>query len=150
MKKYPNWRSRLQVALAEHAHASFDVGAFDCCRAAADLIKAMTGTDVMHGYRGRYRSVHGALKIIHQHQGFDGLIATVTEKYGLPEIEPSKACAGDLVLTHFTSPLGSEMISAAGICLGSEAVFPTDKGWQRLPITEIYRAYQIGEEETNV
>lgn len=146
IKRRDDWAERLQTIILERNKRAFEAGRHDCCLTAADLIKTMTGTDLMKGFRGRYRSVPGAIRAL-RHIGKGTLLVTlisVAASHKMKQIKPpARAQMGDLVLIKGL-PLDFSRGQAAGVCIGSDAIFPSDIGWARVPMSSVHRAWQVG------
>lgn len=141
----PTWRATLTAAVSRDIKAPFQYGKRDCSLTAANIIRDMTGTDLMEGIRGRYRSAAGAVRVVHKSGKIDllSLVRERAEAAGFPEIETAAASMGDLILTD--TALGDNSVGqACGICLGNSAIFPGDVGWVHLPRKAWIAAFKIG------
>ena len=59
LTRYPDWRSRLEIAIEAETKHLFAWGEHDCCLVAFGLVRAITGADLFP-YRGnRYSSLKG-------------------------------------------------------------------------------------------
>lgn len=102
---------------------SFTWGSFDCATWACDVIREMTGTDLAADFRGKYESRAEARAIINQYGSLEDLVRAVG---GLPEINPTMACRGDLVLVTQTG--GRKALGLVGtdaryaVCTGATGV----------------------------
>lgn len=88
--------------------SSFVFGQSDCLLSVGDYIAAAGGLDVANRFRGTYDDEAGALALLAAHGGHAGLIGMT----GLPEIDPSAACRGDVLVID----TGSDRIAA--LCTG--------------------------------
>jgi len=110
----PDWQARLAAWLADVARTPFAEGAHDCALFAAGAVAAMTGVDPSEGFRGRYTTTRGGLRILRRAGHADHLaLATAL----LPEIDPPAAGAGDLAA--LAGPEGP----ALGVVQGPQAVY---------------------------
>lgn len=145
MKRYDDWQARLKKAVAGARSRPFLYGSHDCCLAAADCVKAMTGTDLMVGFRGKYRSAAGAARLMRS-DGKGTLLKTLISlvpAHGGKRIPVFMAGKGDLVVTK--KALHDEAQGqAAGIWLDNTAIFPGEMGWVHLPRTDLVAAFRIG------
>lgn len=145
MQRKTDWRAALKEAVCERMNTPFSYGSHDCCYAAADCVKAITGTDLMVDYRGKYRSAAGAaraLKSIGKGTLLKTLISLVPQ-YGGKRIAVASAHKGDLVVTN-KALHDAVQGQAAGIWLDNSAIFPGETGWVHLPRQDLIAAFKIG------
>ncbi|WCL55093.1 DUF6950 family protein [Gimibacter soli] len=141
MQRYADWPVRLRAAIKAAEGQPFHYGRHDCCTAAAGVILAVTGTDLMKGWRGRYRSAAGAARVM----GGASLLETVAPVFGAAgaaPIPPAMATAGDLVLTDKAQHDACRG-QALGICIGAGALFPGEAGWISLPVSACIAAWRV-------
>ncbi len=115
----------------------------DCCRFAAGVVRAITGTDLMRGFR-QYRSPASASRTLRT-KGRGTLLKTVIgvmARYKAQQIPPAFARRGDIVYALCAAPGGGKQ-PAIGICVGRQAAFASD-GLAFVPMGEIKRAWAIG------
>ncbi len=90
--------------LAERANAPFAWGTNDCASFASDGIQAISGTDLIAEFRGRYNSALGAYKTAKAVTGSSDLlevVSSVAAKNNLQKRQnPLTAMRGDLVLAE--------------------------------------------------
>ena len=132
MQRLPNWRSRLHKLIDEKEHTPFKYGQNDCCLFGADVVQALTDTDLAANYRGKYRTLDGGLKLIKK-DGFKTHIHLIQSTFD--EIPVSLSREGDIGLVG----------SAVVVLLGSFAVGLTDTGIARVKIEEVEKAFRIGD-----
>lgn len=142
IERIEGWEAALFEAIEARSQYPFDFKKHDCCRAGADLVKAMTGHDLMRGLRG-YRSAAGAMRVIKENGGdLLSLVKGRCEAAGWPQVAKSMARRGDIA---FTAKTVSDGINGAfGVFDGVGAIFPTDRGWARLPISDVETAFRVG------
>lgn len=145
MNRFEDWPTRLADAIAGRQDMPFAEGKHDCCLAAADVIEAMTGVDLMADFRGRYRSAAGAHRLLVS-EGKGTLLKTLISlvpAHGGKKIPKAFASKGDLVMTK--KAVHDEcMGQACGICVGqARAVFPGEVGWVQLHIRDWCAAFRI-------
>ncbi len=144
-----NWPQLLREAIEEKKHARFQPGTHDCCISACDIVEKMTGVDIAAEFRDYYDK-EGMQFALDEHGGVEKIAEIATKKYGLPEIPPSVAQRGDLLLLNFSDykdiPNAPDGAVMANVDLdGSHAVACSDKGWQRVPIKACAkRAWRVG------
>ena len=129
--RLPNWRSRLHKVIAEKENAPFKYGQNDCTIFGADIILALTDTDLAANYRGKYRTLNGGLMLIKK-DGFKTHIHLIQSTFD--EIPVSLSREGDIGLVG----------SAVVVLLGSFAVGLTDTGIARVKIEEVEKAFSVG------
>lgn len=145
MQRIENWRAALNEAVRGRMDAPFSYGSHDCCYAAADCVKAITDTDLMVDYRGKYRSAAGAARAL-KNIGNGTLLKTLISllpQHGGKRIPVASASKGDLVVTN--KALHDELQGqAAGIWLDNSAIFPGEIGWVHLARQDLTAAFKIG------
>lgn len=145
INKHKHWQAALAEAVRLQINAPFKYGKRDCCIAAADIVEAMTGDDLMKAFRGKYRSAAGAARQVKRVGESDllGVLRQVADEHGLKEIAPVKATMGDLVLTDkrlHDNATGQ----ACGVCMGNTAIFPADKGWINVGRKDWVSCFKVG------
>lgn len=103
MIRYPDWEVRLAAYLEPLREEPFAWGRHDCCIFAAGAVLAMTGTDAMAEFRGRYSTKRGSAVALGRH-GKGSLAATLDAKFeGIPV---GHAHRGDIVMADGTLGIG--------------------------------------------
>jgi hypothetical protein len=123
--RFEDWPSRLSCFIGERTLQPFAWGAQDCCLFAADGIAEITGVDLAAELRG-YTTALGAARRARAAGASSGDpygVQLWPERSGLPEIQPSLAGRGDLVLVS-TAPDGGVRGLCLGLCLGIDAAAP--------------------------
>lgn len=105
MYRYPDWEARLAAYLEPLRARAFAWGSHDCCTFAAGAVEAMTGTDPMPEFRGRYSTAIGSARALRRF-GAGDLAATLDGKF--EAVPASLAHRGDIVMSS----------GLLGICLG--------------------------------
>ncbi|WP_308908974.1 DUF6950 family protein [Pseudokordiimonas caeni] len=141
MQRYADWPVRLRAAIKAADGRPFHYGRHDCCTAAAGVVHAITGTDPLKGWRGRYRSAAGAARAMGGHSLLETASA-VLEAMGATAISPAMATAGDLVLTDRAQHDACRG-QALGVCTGMGALFPGEAGWVALPLGTCIAAWKV-------
>ncbi len=108
--RLPDWQSRLTSYQAQVTRYDFSYGRHDCALFVAGCVEAMTGHDFAAGYRGRYKSLRGGLKLL-ANDGFDNHLAVVRRHFA--EVPQAFAQVGDIMVIE-----QSDGIAALGINLG--------------------------------
>ncbi|EJL77363.1 hypothetical protein PMI15_04685 [Polaromonas sp. CF318] len=137
MTRYPDWPRRLTEHLAAVKRTPFIWGQHDCCTFAAGAVIAMTGTDAIAPWRGKYTSQRGAARFIAAAGGLHALTCTVM---GEPMQTPALAGRGDLVMFEMVEPYGPQ---ALGICVGAQIAAPGPQGMVLLPISVASAAWKV-------
>ena len=138
LTRLDDWRARLAAEMDRQRRDPFTWGKHDCAIGfAAGIVEALTGVDMAQGYRGKYASPRGALKLL-KDEGADSLHAFVAAR--LPEVHPAFANVGDLGLVASDGPLGEAlcMIDASGL------VVMTEQGHGRRPRGDLITAFKVG------
>lgn len=134
MTRLPNWRGLLVAWVAGAATRPFAEGSHDCALFAAGAIAAMTGADPAAGYRGRYRSTRGGLRVLRR-AGLADHLALADRHFA--RIAPAFARAGDL----------AAVAEAGGPCLGivqGERIYVLrPEGLATVPLTTAVTAWRV-------
>lgn len=138
LKRYPDWDQRFYTAAVSDRDLEHSWGSNDCVTFAAKCVEALTGADIIEDVRGRYRSKSGALRIMKK-LGFEDLGDLVASR--LPEIEPSCAWRGDIVLCDGSHHEGDFL----AVAYGTSCVAPGPNGLVHAPRSQIKRAFAVGE-----
>lgn len=139
MKRRDDWRARLAAEMDRQRREPFVWGRQDCAIGfVAGIIEAITGEDLARGYRGKYRSPKGALKILRS-EGVESL-GDLAAKF-LPECHPAFARVGDIGTVSSDGPVGAAlcMVDVSGL------VVMTEEGHGHRPRADMIRAFRVGE-----
>lgn len=139
MKRLDNWRSRLSEEMDRQRQDPFAWGKHDCAIGfGAAIVQAVTGEDLARGYRGKYASPRGALKLLAE-AGAETLGDFVAMK--LPEVNPALARLGDIGVIEADGPVGQGlcMVDATGV------VVLTETGHGHRPRSDMVRAFKVGD-----
>lgn len=97
--------------LARAAESQTVWGSWDCHLWLADwVLAARGGGDPASGYRGRYRTPLGALRLLHREGGSEDLVARLAARADLEEACASSPAAGDVGLLPCVGSRGLELI----------------------------------------
>lgn len=121
LTRNPLWPDLLADYLGARLAMPFTWGSHDCCMFAAEWVRICTGEDFAKGYRGKYRSEAGALKLLKR----DGGVVGIAKKH-LQPVPINFAHRGDLVVYKDPSRKGPAWaINTLGILTGESAAFAT-------------------------
>lgn len=139
LHRLDDWRARLAAEMDRQRRDPFRWGQHDCAIGfAAGIVEALTGADLARGYRGKYRSQAGALRLLREAGAADlGDFAAQL----LPEVHPAFARVGDIGVIAAPGVIGQAfcMLDASGIVVMTEA------GHGRRPREDVIRAFRVGE-----
>jgi hypothetical protein len=138
LQRLNDWRARLDAEIERQRHSPFAWGRQDCAIGfAASIVQAITGKDLARGYRGKYSTPTGALRLLASigAQSLGDLAAIM-----LPEIHPSRADVGDIAVIEADGPGGEAfaMVDSSGL------VVMTKNGHGRRPRHDMKRAFKVG------
>jgi len=135
MQRLKGWEQRLYAVTVDAMPRPHAWGHHDCVTFAADVVRELTGSDPMGDLRGTYDSPLSAARVL-TGQGVEtiGDLAALH----LPEIAPSMARRGDIVLA--TDPH-----DFLAVCVGPTAVGPSLMGMIHVPMAQAARAYRVGD-----
>lgn len=144
MQRLPHWAEALHNYLIANAKTLFSWGSFDCALFTAGAIEAVTGTDVATDFKGKYTDEAGAIatiKSVTSGSTVEDAAVYVAKKYELTELK-FVLCAqrGDMVVFD-----GDEGVAVGIVHLnGTECLFVTAKGINKIPLKQIRRAWRVG------
>lgn len=139
-----DWPKRMDDAInaARNKPFGYALGENHCCLFMGDVVLAMTDTDVMAWFRGKYKCERGAYVAVKRHAG-GGLRETVekiAQEMAIEEISPLFAQQGDVVMHWSDNPDDP----GVGICVGSRFVATTKPmGLIFRPMSEAKRVWRI-------
>jgi len=119
-----DWPEILAYRVESMVGVSFEWGKTDCCMFAADIVAAMTGIDYAAEFRGRYKTMRGAARLLRK----KSLVEIMDGKLHRTK-HPKR---GDVVLIDET--ITQQPIPALGVCLGRHIVLMGDDGIEYLPV----------------
>ena len=135
MQRLKGWEQRLYAVTVHAMGQPHAWGQNDCVTFAADAVREMTGADLMESLRGTYDGPLGAAKVL-QGLGVDS-VGDLAALY-LPEVSPSQARRGDIILA-------GEPHEFLAVCVGRTAVGPAERGMIHVPMAQAVRAFRVGE-----
>ena len=92
-QKTEGWQERLAAYLSGCAQRPFAYGEHDCALFSAGAVRAMTGLDLAEGWRGRYSTLRGGLRVLRA-QGYADQVALAAAHF--PETRSPRP--GDLAV----------------------------------------------------
>lgn len=130
---------RVDDTLKAWRRTAFDYGEADCLLSIGDYLKDAAGLPNVDDWRGTYHTETEALALIEAHGGADAIIRQV----GLPEIEPSDAQRGDIVVIDALTNEGPGSTIGA-LCTGPGVAARLERGVieidrRRVRITHAWR-----------
>ena len=142
MKRREDWPLRLDRVICAVRYRPFIWGDFDCCLFPADAVDAVCGTEIAAGWRGRYKTAKGAVRLLRRAGGIDKVMAGIG-----PEIPPLMAQRADVVAlpASAAAAIGETTGLILGICLGDRIASVAPDGLCFLPFALAERAWRIGE-----
>jgi len=104
-RKIEGWEKKLGEFIETNTYRPFQWGQFDCCLAACDGVKTITGVDVGAPFKGKYHDAFGGLRAMHEYSG-GAILETVTklaDEFDAPEIDADEMMAGDIACVKVKS-----------------------------------------------
>ena len=141
IRRFEDWPARLGDALAAAADRPFEFGKHDCCLAVADVVLAITGTDLAADFRG-YEGKRAALAILKKHGGVIGIAEAMAARLGIAEVPPGLAQRGDVVIVK--DEQGRDTLAIIDPTGRSALAAARAGGWGTRPVGCIARAWRIG------
>ncbi|MDQ1081454.1 DUF6950 family protein [Pseudoroseomonas cervicalis] len=131
-----DWPERLAELIEARREMPFTWGLHDCCTFAADAAVALTGSDPMAQFRGRYSDEEGAAAMVGQ-GGLEEKVAAELAAWGAREIRPAFAQRGDWALVM----VGNDLMS--GVVIGAEVAVPGPDGLRFVSLQAARRCWGI-------
>lgn len=129
--RLPDWRPRLVAYLEEVRARPFAYGSHDCALFVAGAVAAMTGFDAAAGFRGRYSTLTGGLKLL------TGANHVQLVRNLFEAVPPAFAQVGDIAV------IGEIGIPALGLFDGEMIVVLREEGLGRMPRAAATQAYRV-------
>jgi hypothetical protein len=133
--KHPDWHRRLINFLVSQQNAHFIWGQNDCCLFACACVLAITGTDPMAQWRGKYTTELGAKRYLKKYGG--GTILNAFNAVFGPIKPRLNANNGDLIL------IDTDQGDAVGIMQGCQVWAVGPAGLITLPISKAIGCWPI-------
>lgn len=127
----PDWRPRLVTFLEEVRTRPFAYGSHDCALFVAGAVAVMTGFDAAAGFRGRYSTLTGGLKLI---TGADH-VQMVRRLFD--PVPSAFAQVGDIAV------IGEIGVPALGLFDGETILVLREDGLGRMPRSAATQAYRV-------
>lgn len=141
MMRRQDWVVRLDAYLKARAGLPFVFGANDCCLFAAGAVEAMTGEDLATGFRGKYRTRHGAAQAMKKYAGGGAreLMEKMAVLHGLMQVSPPMLARGSvaLILNDGIESLGIVDLS------GTHIAAPGVVGMVRMPLNRAITGWLV-------
>lgn len=134
MRRLPDWQPRLAAFLEDAGRLPFAEGRHDCALFAAGAVAAMTGEDPAAGWRGRYRTTRGGLRVLRAAGHRDHLALAAALFEGIP---PAFARMGDL------AAVPGQGGPALGVVQGEGVFVLTPAGMGLVPLTAATAAWRL-------
>lgn len=134
--RLPDWRSRLSTYVRDCSMRPGKLGQHDCGIYPAGAVLAITGIDPIPGFRGRYTTQLGWVRLL-KREGVGGLL----EQYraSLEEHDdPEAARLGDVVLIDIKGQLHG------GVRLQSSVSCVSETGLRNFGVDLIKHAFKVG------
>lgn len=134
-----DWRNRLEAAIDDVKAIPFSWETqVDCGpHLSGRVVEALTGVDIAAGFRGRYTTAIGAVRVMKE-AGFDNLGDLVASI--IPEIHPSEASVGDIVAIADDTAFGF----ALGVVNGDRAFVMRENDLGTVELLDAQRAFKVG------
>ncbi|MBX8827265.1 hypothetical protein [Ochrobactrum sp. SFR4] len=131
-----DWDRRLTGVTEKHIGLPMVWGESDCLLTVADAIEAITGKDFAEKIRGTYSDEQGAARAMRRRK-----CATVEDVLArrFPETGRFSAMRGDVGIVEIEGVITAGYVTEYGFAVRGES------GLQFLPLTQIKRAFAIGE-----
>ena len=101
LQRKTEWAGALDAFFGERHASAFRYGQHDCALFACDAIFVMTGIDIAHEFRGRYKTRKAAMDAAKAVTGTASVLAIakhVTTNFDMREIAPNMLQRGDVAM----------------------------------------------------
>lgn len=132
-----NWPAELAAFLSERRATPFAWDVHNCCFFAADWVLRLVSTDLAAEWRGRVTSAIEAARELAERGGLVAVVADVFSRMECPEVAPSLARRGDVVMVQ------TEHGPAMGVCAGALSWFPGAVGLESRPTLQALKAWRV-------
>lgn len=129
-----HWKQALGQYLAQAARQPFAPGQHDCALFAAGAVAVMTGQDLAAGWRGRYRTLAGGLRMLRR-AGHADHVAFAAAHFA--EVPPAFAQPGDLAVVA-----GADG-AALGVVQGENVYVLRPEGLGLVPLSWAHRVFRV-------
>ena len=141
LERLPDWVNSLNNWIEHVREIPFSWGNNDCCLSACNAVLAITGIDVAAQFRNQYFNKSGALMILEEYGGVNGIAEAVfSSQFKCRSVDPYLGRRGDVALLK-NDDIDFECL---GVCGGSNIVCPSDKGAKFLSISLASKVWRIG------
>lgn len=137
LTRLPDWDRRLVRVTEKHMNLSGEWGASDCLLTVGDAIEAVTGTDLLAPYRGRYKTEKGAARLMRRN-GCETVEDVFRAFFSLPPVGRLLAQRGDVGVVMQGGEPTAGYVTDQGFAAKGE------RGLVFHPVTEIVAAFKVG------
>lgn len=135
LTRLPDWDRRLARVVEKHLHLPGEWGVTDCGMTVGDAVEAVTGTNPLARFAGRYKTEAGAARLMRK-QGWHDM-TDVLASMGAPDGR-LKAQRGDVATVMQGGQVTAGFVCDRGVAAKSE------HGLAFYPVTDIIAAFKIG------
>lgn len=141
VRRTTDWRLKLSNFIVSHRLLDFDRATHDCVRFSADAVMAMTGVDLAEGIRDKYHDDLSAAKYMKRSGGFLKIMEEQMARFGIEEIDVSRAKRGDLCYFHILEDgKGHEALAVSN---GLFSITPGKHGLVQLTTSKANKVWSI-------
>lgn len=144
LRRLWDWQTRADRFLRQVNKMPFAFGTHDCSMFATNMVREITGEDVVKAIRGLYKTEQEAKDIIDQltkGQGLEQLADQIARQFGLEQISVLRAQRCDVVLINVESNPALGIVSMDGRHI---LVAAARGGVIRYPLKDAIKAWRIG------
>lgn len=141
MSRLSDYKSRLFAVIRNYELAEFQYGVTDCAMFGGECVEAITGTNPVIEWKGRYTTSLGGLRVARKN-GYENQ-ADWFVKNG-SEIPVAMAQFGDLALLEGDA---NETGWTVGLVGGSFILAMSEKGLTRVPLFNATKVFRFGEDQ---
>jgi len=146
LTKTHGWEQRFATLLSQYNGCEFNYGTLDCCLFVGDVVKEITGVDLVSDFRGKYHDLESLRDFLQKKQGSTDhikLIAKLLTSQGVNKQKPVFAKRGDVVVIRQINDNEINYILGIIHLNGKDVVAMQHSGLGYYPISMITKAWEI-------
>jgi hypothetical protein len=138
--KVPFWERKLSEYVGSLESEPFAWGQLDCAIFAHQCLIVQFGSSKIPDFRGKYKTIKGAMSALKKQSGFSNLEDAVSSY--LDEINPKLAQRGDIVSLKINNPPIEGIGCSLGVCMGARYAVLTTQGVAYIESAQVDRAWR--------
>lgn len=137
IQRQSGWQMRLCQYLSTSARTQFQDGQHDCALFAAGAVAAMTGVDLAEGWRGRYSTIRGGMRVLRK-AGYEDHVALAAA-----HLRERTRQAGDAAQPGDLAVIPTDDGPALGVVQGVQVYVLRRDGLGLVPLSAAIRIFEV-------